>query len=189
MIQHAFWQNRLVSFLALTLAFGLVYALNNTLTAPLMVVPGAHLIHLPSGFKLLLVLIFAWTGALSIFTVSLLASIFFYFPERWFISLQLAAACALAPLLARKIAFEHLGIESDLSNLNIKRLFYLGMVFSALNSSFNQLVLFWNHVIDHFSKGFLIMFTGDITGVMMVIGLIRWGMKLVKPRLNGLDET
>ena len=41
-----------------TLVFGTIYTLNNLLTAPLLLAPGAHLVHLPSGFKFLLVLVF-----------------------------------------------------------------------------------------------------------------------------------
>ncbi|MFM7801848.1 MAG: hypothetical protein ACKO69_06860, partial [Limnohabitans sp.] len=54
-------------------------ALNNLLTSPLLLAPGAHLVHLPSGIKLLLVLVFGLVGALSIFTVSLAAGYGFFF--------------------------------------------------------------------------------------------------------------
>ena len=56
MFRQLFWHNRAVTFIALSLGFGTVYAMNNLLTAPLLLAPGAHLVHLPSGFKLLLVL-------------------------------------------------------------------------------------------------------------------------------------
>lgn len=181
-LRQAFWNNRLFSFFALTLAFGAIYALNNTLTAPLMVVPGAHLIHLPSGFKFLLALVFGWIGAMSIFTVSLLAGVLFYFPDQWLICLQLATACSLAPVLARIVALEQLGINHDLSNLTFKRLLFAGLFFSALNTSFNQLVLYWNHVIEHFLEGWAVMFTGDVTGVMMVLSLLKLGMKFFNTR-------
>jgi hypothetical protein len=65
-ITFFFWNHRLVTYVCLTIVFGTVYAFNNTLTHFLMVVPGAHLIHIPSGLKFLLVLVFGLTGALSI---------------------------------------------------------------------------------------------------------------------------
>jgi hypothetical protein len=95
-----FWDNRAITFLVLTLAFGTVYALNNLLTAPLLLAPGAHLIHLPSGFKLLLVLVFGMVGALSVFTVSLVAGLGFYFVGELPLSIELAIANAIADALA-----------------------------------------------------------------------------------------
>ena len=62
---NLFWNNRAITYVVLTLVFGTLYALNNVLTAPLLLAPGAHLVHLPSGFKLLLVLAFGMVGALS----------------------------------------------------------------------------------------------------------------------------
>ena len=55
---QVFWQNKAVTYVAVTLVFATIYTLNNLLTAPLLLAPGAHLVHLPSGFKFLLVLVF-----------------------------------------------------------------------------------------------------------------------------------
>jgi hypothetical protein len=77
---NLFWNNRAITYVVLTLVFGTLYALNNVLTAPLLLAPGAHLVHLPSGFKLLLVLVFGMVGALSVFTVSLVAGYGFFSP-------------------------------------------------------------------------------------------------------------
>jgi hypothetical protein len=184
MFAQRFWNNRLIGFLALTLAFGSVYSINHVLTAPLMVVPGAHLIHLPSGIKFLLVLIFGWTGAFSIFTVSLLAGLFFYFPDQWLVSLMLATSCALAPLLTRKMALFHLNIDRNLNHLSFKQLLVMGLIYSVLNSSLNQLVLYWQQIITDFLDGLLVMFTGDITGVAMIIGILKLSLRLFNPHLN-----
>mgnify|MGYP000551223327 CR=1 FL=1 len=54
---NLFWNNRGITYVVLTLVFGTFYAVNNLLTAQLYLAPGAHLVHLPSGFKLLLVLV------------------------------------------------------------------------------------------------------------------------------------
>ena len=100
MILQSFWHNRAVTYLVLTLLFGGFYALNNAITAPLLLAPGAHLVHLPSGIKFLLVLVFGLVGALSIFTVSLCAALAFYFTGDPLLSFELAVANGLAPLKA-----------------------------------------------------------------------------------------
>ena len=180
MLHQAFWQQRSVTFALLTLGFGTIYALNNYLTASLMVVPGAHLIHLPSGLKFLLVLVFGTTAACSIFTISFIAGLWIYFPGQWAVSLELALASALAPWLTRKIAVDHFQIQDDLSNLNWKTLVNMAFLFSVINTSTNQLVLFWNQAISNFLEGVSVMFTGDITGVMMVMVLMKIMMKFTR---------
>jgi hypothetical protein len=92
MILPSFWHNRAVTYLVLTLLFGGFYALNNAITAPLLLAPGAHLVHLPSGIKFLLVLVFGLVGALSIFTVSLCAALDYYFTGYPLLSFELDVA-------------------------------------------------------------------------------------------------
>ena len=184
MFRQLFWHNRAVTFVALSLGFGTVYALNNLLTAPLLLAPGAHLVHLPSGFKLLLVLVFGGIGALSVFTVSLCAAMGFYFSGNLPLSLELAAINALGPLLTRKFFIEHWSLQSNLTNLSWKMLSAMGLMYALLNSSLNQLVLYWNQVISNMVDGLQIMLIGDITGVFLVLGLIRVVLHLTKPQAS-----
>jgi len=92
---NLFWNNRGITYVVLTLVFGTFYAVNNLLTAQLYLAPGAHLVHLPSGFKLLLVLVFGMVGALSVFTVSLVAGLGFYFVGELPLSIELATPMPL----------------------------------------------------------------------------------------------
>ena len=180
MLRQLFWHNRAFTFLALSLSFGAVYALNNLLTAPLLLAPGAHLVHLPSGFKFLLVLVFGSLGALSVFTVSFCAAMGFYFSGNLALSFELAAVNAIGPLLTRKFFLEHWSLHGNLTNLNWKTLSAMGLMFSVLNSSLNQLVLYWNQVISNMVDGLQIMLIGDITGVFLVLGFIRLVLLLIK---------
>ena len=178
---HVFWNNKAVTYVAVTLVFASIYTLNNLLTAPLLLAPGAHLVHLPSGFKFLFVLVFGFIGALSIFTVSLLAALVFYFKGMVPLSIELALANACAPLLATKFFSDQGLIRHDLADLNWKILLIMGLLFSGLNTAFNQLVLYWNQMTINMMDGMLIMFVGDITGVLLVIGLIRGILAVYKP--------
>lgn len=191
MISRLFWDNKAITYMALSLGFGAVYALNNTLTAPLLLAPGAHLIHLPSGFKFLLVLVFGAVGALSIFTVSLCAALGFYFPGHLALSLELATANALAPLLTKRFFLDHAMLQENLSNLSWKKLLSMGLLFSLLNSSLNQLILYWNQTIQNMVDGLAIMLIGDLSGVCLVTVLIRLGLNMFKAQsrdLSGSDK-
>ena len=171
-----FWHNKAVTYVVVTLVFGTIYALNNLLTAPLLLAPGAHLVHLPSGFKFLLVLVFGVIGALSVFTVSLFAALGFYFAGMVPLSLELAFANALAPLLTTKFFKEHGWVQNDLADLKWKTLLIMGLLFSALNTAGNQMLLYWHEMTLNMVDGMVIMFIGDITGVLLVFGLIRMVM-------------
>ena len=59
-------------FTFLVIGYGFLYFLNNALTDSLYVVPGAHLVHLPSGIKILMVLVAGLTGSLAIAVVGFL---------------------------------------------------------------------------------------------------------------------
>ena len=56
----------LQSFFLLGFAYAGIYFLNNALTGFLYLAPAAHLVHIPSGFKLLFVLIGRWAAAAAI---------------------------------------------------------------------------------------------------------------------------
>ena len=186
MTPQLFWNNKAVTYVVLSLVFGTLYALNNILTAPLLLAPGAHLIHLPSGIKFLLVLVFGVLGAFSIFTVSLCAALGFYFAGNIPLSLELATANALAPLLTRKFFMDHASVQENLNNLSWKILISMGVMFSVLNSSLNQLILYWNQVITSLTDGLCIMLIGDLSGVVLVAALIRLLLLAYKPNTSQL---
>lgn len=186
---NLFWNNRGITYLVLTLVFGTFYALNNVVTAPLLLAPGAHLVHLPSGFKLLLVLVFGMVGALSVFTVSLVAGLGFYFVGEMPLSIQLAIANAIAPFLTVKVFLDQQLVQPDLSDLRLKVLALMGLLYAVLNSAMNQLLLFWNHAIQNMVDGLMIMFTGDVLGVILVLGLLRLAMRWAKRKMQATEDS
>lgn len=186
---NLFWNNRAITYLVLTLVFGTFYALNNLLTAPLLLAPGAHLVHLPSGFKLLLVLVFGLVGALSVFTVSLVAGMGFYFVGELPLSFELAIANATAPYLTVKFFLDQHLVQHDLGDLRLKILALMGLLYAVLNSAMNQMLLFWNQAIQNMLDGLMIMFTGDVLGVILVLGLLRLAMRWAKRRSRVIEDT
>ena len=186
---NLFWNNRGITYVVLTLVFGTFYALNNVLTAPLLLAPGAHLVHLPSGFKLLLVLVFGMVGALSVFTVSLVAGLGFYFVGELPLSIELAIANAIAPFLTVKFFLDQQLVQPDLNDLRPKVLALMGLLYAVLNSAMNQLLLFWNHAIQNIVDGLMFMFAGDIIGVFLVMGLMRFALWVVKRKQITAEDT
>ncbi len=177
-----------MTFVFVALAYLLIHAVNNSLTEFLYLFPGAHLVHIPSGFKLLFVLIAGWVGALGIAAAALIASIFYQFQGDYLLGIQLAVVNGLAPLMARKWVVDHLRMNDDLSHVNLKQLAASGLIFALLNSLMNQVVLYSHGVNHDFQEGTLVMVVGDLTGAYIVFLFLKLlSKKLVK--VNGSDSN
>ena len=83
-------------------------------------------------------------------------------------------------------------LQDNLSSLSWKKLLGMGLLFSLLNSSLNQLILYWNQTIQNMVDGLAIMLIGDLSGVCLVTGLIRLGLNIFKAQsrnLSGSDKN
>jgi hypothetical protein len=163
----------LQSFLFLGLAYAGIYFLNNAITGFLYLAPAAHFIHIPSGFKLLFVLIGRWAGAAAITCVSFINAFFIMFQGDLLLDITLACASGLAPLLTWLFFSHRLQLGENLKNIRYRDILVMGVVFAVLNSVMHQLVLFWNGIQTDYVNGFLIMGIGDLTGLYIVLMLIK----------------
>ena len=173
------FSNRLGAALVFTLAYGLIYSLNNALTGFLYLMPGAHLVHIPSGVKLLLVLVGGPAAALGIALVSAASSWFFMFPGEVALTLALATVNGTAPLWARKLLTYPRAWTTDLSRLTAVKFLQLSLLFACLNTSLNQVVLYWGGMTDNFAGGSAVMFIGDLTGCYLVMLLVKAAGRLL----------
>jgi len=183
-IQKIF-QNKILTFVFVLVVYLLIHFTNNYLTEFLYLLPGAHLVHIPSGFKLLFVLIAGWIGALGIGVAALIAALLYSFPGQYVLGLELAVVNGVAPFLAIRLLVQHFSMNENLIGISSKQLLVLGLVFSFLNSGLNQAVLYWNEVHQNFFDGIVVMFIGDITGAYIVFLLL----KLLSKKLVKVDES
>jgi len=165
--------SKLGTFLFVVAAYGLIDLINSALTSFLNSVPGVDWVHLPSGCQFLLVLIAGWVGALGVGIASLIAAIWFTFPNQFALGFEMAFINGLAPLLARVLFVKNFGVKDDLSDITMRQIVLMGIVFACLNSSLNQLVLYWNQEAIDFVDGVLAMLIGDMTGTLLIILLLR----------------
>jgi hypothetical protein len=68
---------------------------------------------------------------------------------------------------------KNFGVKEDLSGVTMRQIVLMGIVFACLNSSLNQLVLYWNRETFDFVDGVLAMLIGDMTGTFLIILLLR----------------
>jgi hypothetical protein len=172
-ISETFKEN-LRAFIVISVAYAAIYFLNNALTGFLYVLPGAHLVHIPSGFKLLFVMIGRWGGAGAIGFVSFINAHFFISQANLPLDLALASASGLAPLLTWLFFKYRRGIDDYLGNLTYKNVLGMGIFFALLNSALHQLILFWSGTIDNFAQGFLVMLVGDLSGLYLVLLMVKF---------------
>jgi ABC-type Co2+ transport system permease subunit len=164
----------LQTFFLIGFAYAGIYFLNNSLTGFLYLAPAAYLVHIPSGFKLLFVLMGRWAAAAAIACVSFANAYFLMFEGKMILGLALACASGLAPLLTW-LFFKHLlQIADNLENIQYKDILAMGLFFAVLNSSLHQLIIFWSGEQSDFAKGFFIMGIGDLTGLYIVFLLIKF---------------
>ena len=173
------------TFIFVVVGYFLIHYINFSLTDFSYLMPGAHLVHIPSGFKLLFVLLTGWIGALGIAIATLIASNVYRFPGEYVLSLQLAVMSGAAPLLARKLLIDHFALNEDLSHITAKQLITIGLVFAILNSGLHQAVLYWRGMSISFLDGVLVTFIGDMTGAYIVFLLLR----LLTKKLSKADES
>ncbi len=174
-------------FIRLVVGYGTFYFLNNALTEALYVVPGAHIVHLPSGLKIFMVMIAGMTGALAIAVVGFLWSVLFMFKENYLLTMILSLISGMVPWLTVFILSKKFQLNRDLSNLDWKKLLVIVITFALLNSICLQFIVYRFGESTSLMNGIWVMLVGDVTGIFIVIYSLRFLMKVleaVSPRFT-----
>ena len=164
-------------FTYLVIGYGTLFFLNNALTEALYVVPGAHIVHLPSGLKIFMVMVTGFTGALAIALVGFIWSVLFMFKENYPLTLMLAVVSGLVPWLSVRMLSKKIQLKADLSDLNWKKLLAIVLVYALLNSTCLQLIVYAFGESTNLLNGIWVMLVGDITGIFIVIYSARFLIK------------
>jgi hypothetical protein len=172
----------------LTLGYGLFYFANNLSTEFLYLTPGAHLVHLPSGVKILMTLIAGPVGAFAIFIVSNVWGVLVPFPGQFGLVFLLSLGSAGVPWLVCKIGVEKFDLHGDLSNLTIRALATISLSYAILNSLVTQSILYLRGESPDLWGGIGVMVLGDLTGIMLVVSLARLFASGLKARSTRLDN-
>lgn len=179
--------NKIVSgFIAGTLVSAVAYTslfyLNSWLTSHLAYGLGVSWIYLPAGLRLFLTLIFGLPGALGISAASFLISYFGEFPAEFTTCIGVGLISGFAPYLAKIFVLSNLKISSDLSNLSLPKLAICTLIYSALSAGLHQ---WWFSIRGLDATGglnhFVVMFIGDVLGTILLVGLIKVTLDLLRP--------
>lgn len=173
---------RLKFFMVLTVLYAAFNLANNYATESLYLETGAHLIHLPSGVRLVIVLVAGLFGAAAITLATFPYAYLILFKSKLALSLVVSLTTSLIPLTIVSVLRKKIKFRKDLSDLNLKKLFYLSITYAAVNSTVQQFVFYLFNASTNLTNAWLVMFTGDILGIVIVLYLIRFIGKLLSIR-------
>ena len=166
-----------------SLAYSALFFFNDGITETLKYDLGVSWIYLPAGLRLFLILIFGLAGAIGIAVASFAISYFGVFQPDLVTCIGIGLISGFAPLFAKWIVVSNTYISNDLSNLSMQKILLCIAVYALMSSGFHQ---YW-FVLRDLESGsinhFLVMFAGDVTGSILLIALIKYGIDLMRRRV------
>lgn len=164
--------------LGCALAYFFAFKLNFVLFDSLKFSQGVNWVFIPSGLRLLLVLVLLYSGSVGIAIASCLINYMIGLDDQHLFNIGTAIISGFAPLIARQICLELLHVAPSLSNLNSKTLFQLSVVFSLISALLHQVWFYWNSVTEDFIESSLVMAIGDWVGTVLVLATASLALKL-----------
>lgn len=116
------------------IAYFVAFQLNLMLFNSLEFTQGVNWIFLPSGLRMLLVLVLLNSGAVGISVASCFINYTHVSADQHMFNIVTGVISGFAPLIARKICVDYLQLGASLNNLTSKSLFQLSVVFALLSA-------------------------------------------------------
>lgn len=163
-------------------AYYLLFHLNFTVFNALESSFGVNWIFIPSGVRLAAILLGGVAGALGIVLGSLAIVITAYESPLGVFALGTALISGFSPLLARRIATDLMGLDTELSNLGAVGLLKIALLFSVVSASAHQL---WYQLFernDNFVRELFVMGFGDLVGTIIVLLMLAFGVRLMRKK-------
>lgn len=169
-------------FLVSIFSYTTLFYLNDWLTSQITFGLGVSWIYLPAGLRLFLTLIFGLPGALGIALTSFFISYLGPFPHELTTCIGIGLISGFAPYLARIFVLNNLKISPDLGNLSLPKLAICTLIYATVSAGLHQ---WWFSIRSLDGAGsfnhFLVMLIGDVLGTIVLVGLIKFALDLLRP--------
>lgn len=132
-----------------------------------------HWICLPSGLRLVFVLVFAEWGAVGVSLATMFVALFFYFGNDLVSVYATGIISGLAPYLARYTCHNRLGMDLNLENLTARKLLAVSIVFALMSATMYQMFYTWRGHSQNFITGTAVMAFGDLMGTIAMIYILK----------------
>lgn len=170
-----------VVVLAVAISYFLLFVLNGYLFSALGYGEGVAWIYLPSGLRLVFVLLFVEWGALGIALASVLSAYLFQFHGDALTILGAGLISGFAPWLARRLCVDAFRLDVNLENLTVRTLLKMAAVFSLLSPVLHQVWYSWRGVTADFFSAVAVMFVGDFVGTLIMLYVAKRILLLLPP--------
>lgn len=171
---------RIALVLACALFYYLIFYFNKLLFDTYEFSYGVNWIFIPSGFQLLLVLVAIVDGALGVALASIVIGFENYYLDSAVRTIVTGLISGGSPLLARKICFDFLSLDKELTKLTSKCILQMSVIFAVISATLHQLWFFYNGKSEAFLQSLLVMAVGNLLGTSLVLT----ALKLLTARIN-----
>lgn len=141
--------------------------------------PGANWVFIPSGLRLLFVLVLLETGALGIAAASLLIN-YWGSPDAHVFNIVTALLSAGAPYLSRHLAVHFFKLSPQLSGLTSTGFFKISVMFAIVSSTLHQVWFYWYGITENWLHSTLVMGVGDWLGTVLVLAFASLMIRIYK---------
>jgi hypothetical protein len=141
---------------------------------------GANWVYLPSGLRLLFVLVLLRAGAIGIALGSVVVNYSFGNPDAHVFNIVTGLISGASPYIARELAVLWFRLDQQLANVSGRMFFKLSVLFAAVNSLTHQLWFFWEGHTQNFLASAAAMAVGDWTGTVLVLATASFAIKAFK---------
>lgn len=164
------------------LAYTLLFLLNQLLFGFLGFSESVHWIYLPSGLRLMFILVFVEWGAVGIALSSMLVNQLFHFDGNILSVIVSGCISGFSPYLARYVCHHQLGMDLDLRNLSSRKLITVSLVFALISASMHQVFFTLRGHTDNFLASTSVMAFGDLVGTVILLYTAKFALS--KTRLK-----
>lgn len=138
---------------------------------------GTNWIYLPSGLRMLFVLVLLRAGAIGIALGSMVVNYSIGNPDAHMYNIVTGLISGASPYIARQLAVLWVGLDQQLGNMSGRMFFHLSVLFATVNALTHQLWYFWQGQTANFLGSTLAMAVGDWTGTVLVLATASLALK------------
>ncbi len=173
-------ETQILITLACAVAYFYAYQLNAHYFEWLEFSQNVNWFYIPSGLRLLFVLVLTHMGALGITLGSIAINYIVGAPDAHVFNLGTALISGGSPYLARLIAIHLFQLNTWLNGLNGKTFFKITILFALTNALLHQIWFVCNGKTDHVITSGLVMAIGDWFGTVLVLACASCTIQVVK---------
>jgi len=141
---------------------------------------GVNWVYIPSGLRLLFVLIMARLGGIGVALSSVAVNYSYGDPDAHVFNIVTGVLSGASPCIAAYLAIKWFNLDTLLVNLTGRDFFKISVLFAVVNAVLHQLWYFWMDKTQNFLASSLAMVVGDWFGTVLVLATVSLAIQVYK---------